>query len=235
MIDVSRGLLGIYQDIEGLEKGPNIIIANFPLRWTVRNMGKLFDEGINLVITSQRAIPSMYMDPKIKNRSRLFYLTANIEAGLHKGKNNWAILLDKDGFVSEGTGDNFFIVKNNHVITPKGTHILRGISRDYIFELCEQLNLDCYEKDIEPYDVYTADEAFITGTPFCMLPVFSMNALSIGEGKRGPIFDKLLNKWSKNVGLDIENQIKIWNANDEKVVNLNQNIATPYSFKKAND
>lgn len=82
MIDVSRGLLGIYNGIEGLHSGPNLVIADFPLRWTVRNMGKLFDNGINAVITSQRAIPSMFMDPKIKNRSRLFYLTANIEASL---------------------------------------------------------------------------------------------------------------------------------------------------------
>ena len=72
MIDVSRGLLGIYQGIEGAHKGPNVIIADFPLKWTVVGMGELFDIGINAVITSQRAIPSNLMDPKIKNRSRLF-------------------------------------------------------------------------------------------------------------------------------------------------------------------
>ena len=64
MIDISRGLLSIYQGIEGLHKGPNIIIADFPLRWTVNNMGHLFDHGINAVITSQRAIPANLMDPK---------------------------------------------------------------------------------------------------------------------------------------------------------------------------
>ena len=80
MIDVSRGLLGIYQGIENLHKGSNLIIADFPLRWTVSSMGPLFNKGINAVITSQRAIPSSLMDPKIKNRSRLFYLMANIEA-----------------------------------------------------------------------------------------------------------------------------------------------------------
>ena len=52
MIDVSRGVLGIYQNIEGIHKGPNVIIADFPLRWTVAGMGKLFDTGINAVITS---------------------------------------------------------------------------------------------------------------------------------------------------------------------------------------
>ena len=87
MIDVSRGLLGIYQNIKGLHKGPNIIIADFPLRWTVVNMGLLFDTGINAVITSQRAIPASLLDPKIKNRSRIHYLMANIEASNFEGEN----------------------------------------------------------------------------------------------------------------------------------------------------
>ena len=99
MIDVSRGLLDIYKGVKNIHKGTNFIVADFPLRWTVRGMGKLFNTGINAVITSQRAIPSMYMDPKIKNRSRIFYLNANIDASLFKGKNNWALLLDDRGFI----------------------------------------------------------------------------------------------------------------------------------------
>ena len=110
MIDISRGLLGIYHGIEGLHKGSNVIIADFPLRWTVAGMSRLFDVGINMVVTSQRAIPASLMDPKIKNRSRLFYLMANIEAAQVKGDNNWALLQGTDGFITEGTGDNFFII-----------------------------------------------------------------------------------------------------------------------------
>ena len=65
MIDISRGILGIYENVTGLRKGPNVIVADFP-RWTVRGMGELFEKGINMVITSQRVIPSHLMDPKIK-------------------------------------------------------------------------------------------------------------------------------------------------------------------------
>ena len=57
------------------------------------------------------------MEPKIKNRSRLFYLMANIEVSMFKGENNWALLLDTDGFIAEGSGDNFFIVKDKNGIT----------------------------------------------------------------------------------------------------------------------
>jgi branched-chain amino acid aminotransferase len=229
MIDVSRGALGIYQRIEGLHKGPNVVIADFPLRWTVAGMGHLFDKGINAVITSQRAIPANLMDPKIKNRSRIFYLMANIEASQFAGEDNWALLLDTSGYISEGTGDNFFIIKDNVVITPEGRDILRGISREYVMkELCPQLGLTMIEKNIDPYDVYTADEAFMTGTPFCMLPVTKLNGLPIGDGKVGNVFNLILQQWSKNTGVDIAEQIKTWNKVDGVT---SGDAPTPYSFK----
>jgi branched-chain amino acid aminotransferase len=230
MIDVSRGLLGIYQGIEGLHKGPNIIIADFPLRWTVASMGQLFETGINAVITSQRAIPASLLDPKIKNRSRIHYLMANIEASQIEGDNNWALLLDPDGFVAEGTGDNFFIVKNGAVITPEGRNILRGVSRAYVMEeLCPQLGIPVFEKNIDSYDVHTADEAFMTGTPFCMLPVTSLNGSAIGAGKVGNVFASIIRRWSDNVGVDIVKQIQVWEA--ARGPSENGSAPTPYRFK----
>jgi branched-chain amino acid aminotransferase len=227
MIDVSRGLLSIYQNIETLHKGPNIIIADFPLKWTVAGMGELFDEGINAVITQQRVIPADLMDPKIKNRSRLFYLMANIQASEMVGKNNWALMLDTDGFVAEGTGTNFFIIKDGKIISPEGRNILRGVSRQYIIDqLCPKLKIPIIEKNIEPYDVYNADEAFMSGTPFCVLPVTKINNLNIGDGKVGPIYSELLEAWSKETKVDIKKQIKFWNKNFGNRVEI-----SPYKFK----
>tara|TARA_B110000259_G_C14013995_1_gene400631 strand:- start:618 stop:1601 length:984 start_codon:yes stop_codon:yes gene_type:complete len=228
MIDVSRGLLGIYEGIEGLHSGPNVIIADFPLRWTVKGMGELFDSGINAVITSQRAIPASLMEPKIKNRSRLFYLMANIEASLMSGDNNWALLLDPDGFIAEGSGDNFFIIKDKTIISPEGRNMLRGISRDYVMNVIgPELGYKIVEKNIETYDVYTADEAFMTGTPFCMLPVTSLNSVKIGDGKVGEHFNSLLKQWSSNMNVDISNQIQGWNKEDGN----NVSGPSPYKFK----
>jgi branched-chain amino acid aminotransferase len=230
MIDVSRGLLGIYQGIEGLHKGPNVIIADFPLRWTVASMGQLFETGINAVITSQRAIPASLLDPKIKNRSRIHYLMANIEASQIEGDNNWALLLDPDGFVAEGTGDNFFIVKNGTVITPEGRNILRGVSRAYVMEeLCPQLGIPVIEKNIDSYDVHTADEAFMTGTPFCMLPVTSLNGSAIGTGTVGEVFGSIIRRWSDNTGVDIVRQIQAWEAARDP--SADGSAPTPYRFK----
>jgi branched-chain amino acid aminotransferase len=229
MIDVSRGLLGIYQDNVAIPKGPNVIIADFPLRWTVAGMGRLFDTGINAVIPSQRALPAALLDPKIKNRSRLHYLMANIEVSQAQGEDNWALLLDPDGFIAEGTGDNFFIVKDGAIISPQGRNILRGISRAYVMEeLAPALGLDVVEANIEPYDVHTADEAFMTGTPFCMLPVTRLNGLAIGEGEVGPVFNKLLGAWGEAVGVDIAIQIKDWDA--ARNASAAGDAPTPYRF-----
>ena len=136
LINVSRGPLGIYSSVFDNKLEPTVIVADFPLKWTVAGMDSLIDEGINAVVTSQRAIPAHLMEPKIKNRSRMWYQMANIEASLFEGKNNWALLLDTDGFIAEGSGDNIFFVKDGIVYTPEPRNILVGISRNYIFELC---------------------------------------------------------------------------------------------------
>lgn len=229
MIDVTRGLLGLYEDVVGTRKGINIIIADFPLRWTVDSMGGLYDTGINAIIPSQRAIPASLIDPKVKNRSRIHYLMANIQVSGFEGNNNWALLLDTDNFIAEGTGDNFFIVKDKTVITPEPRNILRGISRAYVFELCGQLGLKYEEKNIDVYDVVNADEAFMTGTPFCILPVTSLAGDKIGEGKFGAITRTLLETWSNNVGVDIIGQIKSWT---ESKSGGKSDAPTPYSFKR---
>jgi branched-chain amino acid aminotransferase len=229
MIDVSRGLLSIYQDVVGVEKGPNVIIADFPLRWTVASMGHLYDKGINVVIPSQRAIPASLLEPKVKNRSRLHYLMANIEVSNYAGDDNWALLLDPDGFITEGTGDNFFLVKDNKLFTPEPRNILRGISRKYIMEeLAPELKIPCYEKNLELYDVVTADEAFFSGTPFCILPATRINGQNIGDGKMSKITRLLLGKWSDNVGVDIIGQIKKYS---EAVKGKRGKGASPYAFR----
>lgn len=228
MINVSRGPLSIYGPIFGGEIEPTVVIADFPLKWTVASMGTLFEEGINAVIPSQRAIPANLLDPKIKNRSRVHYQMANIEVSGFKGNNNWALLLDPEGLIAEGTGDNFFIVKDGVIITPEDRNILRGVSRDYIFELAQELGVKCIEKNIEPYDVYTADEAFMTGTPFCLLPVTSLNNLTVGSGDMGEVTQTILDQWSKNVGLDIKKQIVDYS---QEVKVLNTKAPSPYQFK----
>ena len=92
--------------------------------------------------------------------------------------------------------------------------------------LCKKLNIKAVEKNIEPFDVYDADEAFVTGTPFCMLPVTSLNSVKIGDGKVGKIYSKLLNQWSVEQKIDIKKQIQSWDKTKVKKVTK----TTPYKF-----
>jgi len=229
MINVTRGLLSIYADRVEAEPGCNVIISDFPLRWTVASMAPLFDLGVNVVVPSQRTIPAQLLEPKVKNRSRLHYMMANVETSRMKGERNWALLLDPDGFVAEGTGSNFFIVKDGRLITPEPRNILRGISRQYTMELAEQIGIGpCIERNIEVYDVMEADEAFMTATPFCILPVTGLHGNAIGSGKMGPVTKRLLDQWGENVGVDIVAQIQSYadtpGSNDGP---------SPYQFKKS--
>jgi branched-chain amino acid aminotransferase len=82
-----------------------------------------------------------------------------------------------------------------------------------------------FEKNIELYDVMMADEAFYTGTPFCIMPCTSINGEKIGNGKVGPVTKELLKLWGKNVGINIVDQIKKWDEDSVK------DGATPYAFK----
>jgi branched-chain amino acid aminotransferase len=212
MINVSRGIMPIYEGRVGVHSGPNVIISVYPLRWTIQNLSHLYDTGINLVLVPQRAIPAHLLEPKIKNRSRIHYQMANIQASLYSGKDNWALMLDPDGFIAEGTGDNIFIVKDGVVISPEGRNILRGISRQYVFDICDQLGIKWVEKNIDSYDLLNADECFVTATPFCILPAMRFNGQDIGNGKFGNVTKQLLDTWSKNVGLDIEQQMRSYDS-----------------------
>ena len=211
MINVTRGTLPMYEDTG--RTGTNVTICDFPLRWTVAGMGKLFDDGINAVTPSQRAIPAHLLDPKVKSRSRLHYLMANIQASRFIGDNNWPLLFDENGFATEGTGANFFIygevpwyIDFKMLRTPHHDNVLNGISREYIEDLDQNTAAD----DINETDICEASEAFFTATPFCMLPVVSINEHLIGDGKVGPKYKSLLRKWSENVGVDIKGQIQAW-------------------------
>jgi branched-chain amino acid aminotransferase len=102
-----------------------------------------------------------------------------------------ALLLDNEGYVAEGSGENVFIVRDNIIYTPELTSCLEGITRATIFTLAAELGYEVREKRITRDEVYIADEAFFTGTAAEVLPIRSLDSRKIGEGQRGPITEKL--------------------------------------------
>lgn len=206
--DVSPGIVNHYESCAGASGGPTVLISCFPLVEYLARNAPYYDGGLHAVTPVQRAIPSRYLDPKCKTRSRLHYQMANLQAA-QLDPQAWAVLLDEHGNIAEGTSSNFHIVKDGVIYTPEGNNILRGCCRRYVGQLAEQLGIKDVEARLDPYDVINADEAFFTASSFCLLPATQFNFRPVGDGQVGPVARRLLAQWSANVGVDIPAQARL--------------------------
>ena len=183
---------------------PTVILETVPLPFKSR--ANYYKNGMPVVVPSVRRTPPEVLSPRAKIQNYANLVQAEFEV-TSINPEGWPILLDMNGNISEGPGSNFFIIKNGKVITPKEQYVLAGISRSTTLELAAELGLETLEADIDLYDVYTADEAFVTSTSFCICPVLSVNGAIIGEGEiPAPVTKRLLSAYSGLVGIDIEQQ-----------------------------
>ena len=166
----------------------------------------LYKTGAHVVIPKTRSYTAEQIDPKVKHFSRLNFVMAELEA-TDVDPNAFPLLLDTDGNITEGTGANFFVVSNGVLKTAKDNDVLQGVSRMTVMELAKQLGIPAIEEDLQPYDVYTADEAFLCSTPYCILPVGRVDNRPLGSTVPGPITEQLLAAWSERAGLDIVDQL----------------------------
>ena len=166
---------------------------------------RYFHQGVHGVIARTRSYPAESLDSKVKHYSRMNFALAELEAA-DVDPEGWPILMDGDGNLTEGTGNNVFMVTNGVIRTPTDRTILQGVSRGMVFDLARQLNIPLVEEDLQPYDLYTADEAFFSGTSPCMTPMTRVDTRQVGDGEPGPITKQLLAAWSETVGLDIVDQ-----------------------------
>ena len=214
MHNVSNGPLGLYASVfpDGIK--PTISINVWPLTWHLAGIADYYDTGVHSLLTQQQSVPARYIDPKIKNRSRVFYQVANLQA--HKiDPKAYALLSDEEGFITEGTGNNFFVVKDGVIYTPEGRNILRGVTRGAVIDLAAELGIPLQETNLEAYDVHGADEAFVSSTSMFILPVTKFNTLPVGDGKVGPTVQRLTDAFSGTVGVDIVTQAKQYQAEAE--------------------
>lgn len=182
---------------------PTVMIVTLPL--DLSYWADFYRVGCHAVTPFTRIQPAQSLDARIKNRSRFLYTLAESEVKL-VDQLAQSLLLYTDGFISENKGGNFFLVTKNRIRTPSTTNCLDGISRQTIFHLADQLGIPIEECQLLPYDVITADEAFFTSTPYCIMPATKFNGTMIGDGQVGPITKKLLAAWSEMVGIDIIEQ-----------------------------
>jgi len=113
------------------------------------------------------------------------------------------LYLDIDGNITETGGSNFVIYRDGKVISPRHSNILWGISLTVLEEIVTEMGIPFIEEDIQTYDVVNADEAWVPTTPYCLGPVVRINRVSIGDGRPGPMWRRVLDRWSEIAGKDI--------------------------------
>jgi branched-chain amino acid aminotransferase len=166
---------------------PTVIII--AIEWGAM-YGDLYEKGLRAVTVSVRRNPACALPPNVKSLNYLNNILAKIEANCKGGDE--AIMFDMAGHISEGSGDNIFIVKNGIIYTPPTLNNLKGITRLVVLELAEQLGITLNESNIGYFDLYTADEVFVTGTAAEVAPIVYIDGRSIGSGKPGPVTRQLM-------------------------------------------
>ncbi|MHC4448247.1 MAG: aminotransferase class IV, partial [Planctomycetota bacterium] len=200
---VTRGLAVVGGDIFE-NAGPTVIVECTPLPLNAR--AKLFRDGIQVVTPATRRVPPESLSPRAKTHNYLNLIMADREAKVGNPE-AWAILLDGDGFLTEGMGSNFFLVENGRLYTPRLQKVLGGISRETVMELAVDLGIPCEEKDLELFDAYNADEAFISSTSLGLCPVHSVNGIKPQDQSiPGPITKKIMDAYVKLVDYDFVHQ-----------------------------
>ena len=160
---------------------------------------ELYEKGLEVVTVPTRRNIVEGVNPRIKSLNYLNNIMAKIEANLAGVPE--AILLNSEGYVTECTGDNIFIVKNGEVITsPSYLGILEGVTRNAILELADKMGYPTAEKVFTRHDIFVADECFLSGTAAEMIPVVKVDGRTIGEdGKPGKITKELMKAYRELV------------------------------------
>ena len=196
---VSRGVDAVGD--EGWDyTGPTVIVECTPLPLKAR--ARLFRDGIDVIFPSVRRVPPGSLTPRAKTHNYLNLIMGDLEAKA-KNPDAWSVLLDVQGNLAEGTGSNIFLIKDGKVSTPREQFVLPGVSRQTVIELAREEGVPVEERDLDPYDAFTADEAFLTSTSLCVCPVRTINGVVIGAGKvPGPITERLTRAYMRLVGCD---------------------------------
>jgi branched-chain amino acid aminotransferase len=151
---------------------------------------ELYAGGIKVMTSATRQVSHEAFDPRIKSLNYLKNILAKIDAqqaGAHE-----AIMLNAQGYIAECTADNLFVIRGGRLLTPSPQDgALAGITRGAIMQLAGEARIACAETQLTRFDVYTADEAFVTGTGAEIMPVTAADGRPLGDGKPGPITARL--------------------------------------------
>ncbi|MBU4398861.1 MAG: aminotransferase class IV [Planctomycetes bacterium] len=191
---------------------PTVCLHTHPLAFWL--WAEEYRSGQALVATKVRQVPSSSWPAELKCRSRMHYYLADREAAAADPRAR-ALLLDAEGFVTEASTANLLILRAGEgLVSPPSDKILPGISMSTVVELARGLGIPCLQRDLTVEDVASADEAMLTSTSTCILPVVRLGGRPIGAGRPGKVFGELLAAWSRMVGVDITAQAERYEKRD---------------------
>lgn len=202
---VSRGVASVDGE-EPARAGATVVVECTPL--PLRERAALYRDGIRVIVPAQRRTPPDALSPRAKTSNYLNMIVADQEVtAIDPGA--WAVLLDMQGHLAEGRGSNLFLVSEGQLLTPRTLNVLPGISRQTVIELAAELGIPCREVDLDLYDAYAADEAFLTSTSLCICPVRSVNGIRVGgDDPFGPVTSRLIRGYSALVDCDFVDQYR---------------------------
>jgi len=198
-IMVTRGIKKTpSQDPRLTISGPNIVIIAEHKKASEENK----EQGVTLFTSTVRRGSPDYLDPRLNCHSKLHEVQALIQA-IEAGADE-ALMLDIHGFVATCNATNFFMVRNGEVWTSTSQYCMNGITRGNVIRVCKENNIPCYEKNFSLFDVYGADEAFVTGTFGGLTPVTKVDGRTIGEGQFGQMTRRLSTLYKALIQTEIE-------------------------------
>ncbi len=188
------------------KSGPPRVVAHaFPLAFGA--WAGAYEAGVSLRSVTVEQVPAACWPLALKCRSRMHYYLADREAHAAEPGAR-AILRHADGRISETATANVAIVRGGVILTPPAGEALAGVSLHYLRGLAATEGVPWQESSLLANDLATADEILLSSTPSCLLPATGFDGKSIGTGRPGPMFRRLLNAWSRGVGLDIAAQAR---------------------------
>ena len=165
---------------------PTLIVYAVPYVWIVPK--ERIDSGISVIVPATRNWSPTVVDPKIKNFNRMHSYMARMEAD-RAGADD-VVMVDEYGYLTESRGANLFLVRNGTVFSPR-TGILEGITRETVFEISGALGIRAEERDMTPFDLYVAEEAFLSTTAGGIIPIVQADGRQVGTGKPGVITQQI--------------------------------------------
>lgn len=201
--NVSRGADWV-GDEPNVREGATVIIHVQPL--LLRARASVFRDGIKLLVSPIRRTPPEAQSPRAKMTNYINPTLAEISVKA-QSPDAWPAMLDIHGRLNEGTGQNMFLVRDGELLTPRGEMVLEGVSRQTVFELAASCGIKAHEADLDLYDAYTADEAFLSSTSLCICPVRSIDSRTFAnEAIPGPVTRRLMDAYKNLLGFDFEQQ-----------------------------